>query len=350
MKKIAIFMVVLLMLLATSAQAALVGEWHLDEGSGTIANDSSVNGNHGTIYGASYVAGKCDQALSFNGSGDYVVVANDSSQQMTENQITVAAWIMLNADVGNTQRRIVSKQETNGICWGLELFGAGYGGSSGNQINFHDSSGSTWRNCLSTTDLNVNQWYHVAVTDNAGEITIYIDGAPDHTCTGYGIPASISSPIYIGTYSPSRFFFNGVIDEVRIYNNALTAEQIEDLLNCGVIEVEIDIKPGSYPNSINLKSKGVVPVAVLTTGDFDASTVDPDTVEFAGAEPVRWALEDVDDDSDLDLLLHFKTQDLDLTEDSTEATLTGETLDGVQIEGTDTVNIVPPAKAKPNKK
>ena len=108
-----------------------------------------------------------------------------------------------------------------------------------------------------------------------------------------------------------------------------------------IIEVEIDIKPGSYPNSINLNSKGVVPVAVLTTDDFDPYDVDPGTILFAGASPVRWTMEDVDGDSDTDLLFHFKTQELDLNEDSTDATLTGETLDGTPIEGTDTVNIVP---------
>ena len=111
-----------------------------------------------------------------------------------------------------------------------------------------------------------------------------------------------------------------------------------------VIEVDIDIKPCSDPNSINLGSKGMVPVAVLTTDDFDASDVDPDTVLFADAAPVRWTLEDVDGDGDMDLLFHFKTQELNLTGNSTEATLTGETFDGVQIEGTDTVNIVPEDK------
>jgi len=107
------------------------------------------------------------------------------------------------------------------------------------------------------------------------------------------------------------------------------------------LTIEIDIKPGSDPNSINLKSKGVVPVAVLTTDDFDASTVDPDTVVFAGADPVRWTMEDVDEDEDDDMLFHFKTQELELEEDSTEATLTGKTLGGIDIKGTDTVNIVP---------
>jgi hypothetical protein len=110
-------------------------------------------------------------------------------------------------------------------------------------------------------------------------------------------------------------------------------------------EVEIDIKPGGNPNNINLKSRGVVPVAVLTTGDFEAGDVDPTTVKFAGASPVRWRLCDVDDDGDDDLLFHFKTQELqDLDEDSTEATLTCKTLDGNTISGTDTVRIVLPKK------
>ena len=107
-----------------------------------------------------------------------------------------------------------------------------------------------------------------------------------------------------------------------------------------VMKVEIDIKPDSDPNSINLNSKGVVPVAVISTDDFDANDVDPDTVSFAGASPVRWTMEDVDDDGDMDLLFHFKTQELEIDEDSTEATLTGETHGGNPVQGTDTVNIV----------
>ncbi len=108
--------------------------------------------------------------------------------------------------------------------------------------------------------------------------------------------------------------------------------------------VEIDIKPGSYPNSINLKSKGKVPVAILTTDNFDARDVDPDSVDFAGANLLRWRMEDVDNDIDDDMLFHFKTSELDLTKESTEVTLEGETIDGVQITGTDSVKIVPKYK------
>ena len=92
-------------------------------------------------------------------------------------------------------------------------------------------------------------------------------------------------------------------------------------------EKDIDIKPGSYPNSINLQSRGVVSVAVLTTDSFDATTVDPVTVTFADASPVRWSTEDVDGDGDLDLVFKFKTQELNLDENSTDGILQGQTFD-----------------------
>jgi hypothetical protein len=108
-----------------------------------------------------------------------------------------------------------------------------------------------------------------------------------------------------------------------------------------VIAVSIDIKPGSCPNSINLRSRGVVSVAVLTTETFDATTVDRDTVLFAGAAPLTWALEDIDGEGDIDLVFKFKVQELDLTASSTDAALTGETFSGNPLEGTDSVRIVP---------
>lgn len=69
--------------------------------------------------------------------------------------------------------------------------------------------------------------------------------------------------------------------------------------------VQIDVKPGGDPNSINLASNGVIAVAILTTDDFDATTVDAGLVVFAGATAVHNTLEDVDGDGDFDLVLHF---------------------------------------------
>ncbi|MFC1899191.1 NosD domain-containing protein [Chloroflexota bacterium] len=112
------------------------------------------------------------------------------------------------------------------------------------------------------------------------------------------------------------------------------------------IIIQIDIKPGSDPNSINLNSKGVIPVAILTEESFDAASVDATTVRFGRtgyeAEPDHYSFEDVDDDGDVDMILHFRTQDTGMEPDDTEAILTGLTTNGIEITGTDSVRIVPP--------
>lgn len=114
--------------------------------------------------------------------------------------------------------------------------------------------------------------------------------------------------------------------------------------------VAIDIKPGSDPNSIHcINRNAIIAVAILTTGDFDATTVDHTTVTFAEATethvsdktgaPLRHE-EDVDGDGDIDLVLHFRLGETDLTCDSTEGTLNGQTFSGQTIVGTDSIRMV----------
>jgi hypothetical protein len=108
--------------------------------------------------------------------------------------------------------------------------------------------------------------------------------------------------------------------------------------------VSIDIKPESSTNSINVNSRGLITVAILTTEDFDATTVDSLSVTFAagGAEAAKGKVyvEDVDSDGDLDLLLHFRTQGSGIACGDSETGLTGETFDGLAIEGVDSINTV----------
>jgi len=126
------------------------------------------------------------------------------------------------------------------------------------------------------------------------------------------------------------------------YGYWLSFNDITTQLIIKELEAVIDIKPGSNRNSINLKSKGLVPVAILTTEDFDALSVDADSVLFAGASVVKFHIEDVNGDGHNDMLLHFKTADLsELVSDSTEAMLTGTTVDGTPFKGTDTVQLIP---------
>ncbi len=105
--------------------------------------------------------------------------------------------------------------------------------------------------------------------------------------------------------------------------------------------VEIDVKPGSRSNSLNPKSGGKIRVGVLSSADFDATTVDPDTVLFAGAPPVRETVRDVDHDGRSDLLLAFRIPDTNVAPGDTEACLEGQTYDGQAIEGCDSVRTVP---------
>jgi hypothetical protein len=115
-----------------------------------------------------------------------------------------------------------------------------------------------------------------------------------------------------------------------------------------VINVDLDLKPGSDTNNVNLGSKGTIPIAILSTVEFDANTVDPTTVTLAGAtvgvrgksDKLMASLEDVNGDDLDDLVIHI-VNEMALTEGSTEVLLQGSTFDGTAIEGTDTVNIVP---------
>jgi len=119
------------------------------------------------------------------------------------------------------------------------------------------------------------------------------------------------------------------------------------------LPVRIDIKPGSDPNSINLGSKGKLPVSVFG-GEYegvvlDASAIDWSSVVFGGAPALdigRSPAEDLDDDGYLDQTYHFNTQDTDLTGDSTEARLTGMTTGNIYFEGYDGVRVVPPKKGR----
>jgi len=116
----------------------------------------------------------------------------------------------------------------------------------------------------------------------------------------------------------------------------------------GCLEVPIDIKPGSYPNTINLGSGGTVPVAILSTATFDATTVNPASVTLAGAAvklksqgAVQAATQDINGDGRPDLVAHVVTEVLQLSSSDTEAVLQATTFAGQCVTGRDTVRIVP---------
>ena len=137
--------------------------------------------------------------------------------------------------------------------------------------------------------------------------------------------------------------------EDGVHNSTTTIVELDFATHLQIpVSVAIDIKPGGVPNSISCTNKNeVITVAILTTDDFDALSVDHTTVSFAGASEIhkdrngpKRHVEDVDLDGDMDLVFHFRVGDTSLTCDSTEGTLMGRTFTGSAIVGTDSVRMI----------
>ncbi|MGZ0173121.1 MAG: right-handed parallel beta-helix repeat-containing protein [Planctomycetales bacterium] len=213
-------------------------------------------------------------------------------------------------------------------------------------------SSNTLIHCSQITNNNTG----LRTESNASDVTIYesqIDG------NGNGINAAGSSSVlaednYWGAADgPSNLGGSG-----DSYIGNVDADPfLTRLPDClvDVQPVDVDIKPDNSENKVNAKSQGVIPVAIYTTADFDASTIVGSSVQLAGVSADHFALEDVDGDGDLDLILHFNTQavitalGVDLASGksiSVEAELTGETIDEVMIQGFDTIEFFQPGKGK----
>lgn len=159
--------------------------------------------------------------------------------------------------------------------------------------------------------------------------------------------------------------FNNVLFFGDSTGHENTDAEITALSFTSVVDVDIDIKPGSFPNSINPRSRGLIPVALLGSEDFDVTDVDVTTLAFgsAGSAPKHdltdeWTynehLQDVNLDGFVDLVAHFPTQETGILCGDTEATLSGELLDGSPFEGTDAISTVgcrlPPRQPQPIQK
>ena len=206
--------------------AHAVGIWHFEEGSGTIAIDSSGYGNNGTLVGG--VAWQDDGAcglgfggcLDFDGSSGLVTI-NDSSSLDVDEAITIAAWIKVRTTppVGVWYDVATKQAGCAGRNYGLWI-------NQGNgtlHFSTTNCSGST-----SISSVSDNVWHHVVVTyENAdGNARYYIDGQLDATKShGADMSGGINaSPIRIGNAD-----FDGFIDEIAIYERALTTAEIQKL-------------------------------------------------------------------------------------------------------------------------
>ncbi|MFI7228439.1 LamG-like jellyroll fold domain-containing protein [Nonomuraea angiospora] len=203
--------------------SGLVAAYGMNAGNGTAVADASGNGNHGTATAATWSAGKYGQALSFNGTSSWVTVADSASLRLTGG-MTVEAWVR--PDNVSGWRTVLMKE------FGADLAYAIMGsGSSGPGAFIYTSSGA---NAPAASNLPLNTWSHVAATYDGSTLRMFVNGTQVATNPTGGNLRTGTSPLRIGGNSGSGEYFSGLIDEVRVYNKALTAAEITADMNTPV--------------------------------------------------------------------------------------------------------------------
>lgn len=197
--------------------SGLVGWWSFDEGSGTVAGDGSGNGNTGTIFGATWVIGNFGQALSFDGT-NYVNFGNTPSLSITGNAVTLEAWvypsnlaryenIAAKFDYPNDNGYMLIHTNT-----GLLQF---YVGNNGAQ------------SVTSNVSLSSGVWQHVAAVYNGVDLRIYINGVLSCSPVAFSNNIGATTQAYYVGSANGYSKFTGLVDEVRVYNRAHSASEIQ---------------------------------------------------------------------------------------------------------------------------
>lgn len=207
--------------LSVSAPAdGLVGAWGFEESTGTTAADASGKGNSGTINGPLHTAaGKYGSALIFDGINDWVTVADAAALHLSTG-MTLEGWVNPTAGAaGGAWRALAVKETATGLAWALYPFGDG-GFPSGHAR----TSSEQW--ARGTGALPLNTWSHVAVTYDGATIRTYVNGVQVGTKAQTGALVSSTQPLRFGGDAVWPEWFQGTLDEIRVYDRALTAAEI----------------------------------------------------------------------------------------------------------------------------
>ncbi|MFA6065548.1 MAG: LamG domain-containing protein, partial [archaeon] len=218
----------------------LVGLWHLNEASGTTANDSSVYGNNGTYTNSPTLAtGLWDtNARTFDGVNDYITIPSSSSLN-TGSNITLSFWAKptsFTLTSSGDMITIITKgvNADAAMDYFIGLTSSGY-------LRIYFYSGGVWNGVevASANPLTLNRWNYITVTftGSTGKLNVYINGALNKTSTlVVGSIQSSAGPLKIGTYNPGGYYSNyfpGQLEDVAIWNRALDANEIKEIFNKG---------------------------------------------------------------------------------------------------------------------
>ncbi len=247
---------------SAAAAGDLVGYWNFDEATGTTAADASGNANHGTFVGSGATHStvlpptSCfvnTHSVQFDGSGSHVEIADNATMD-PPSAISISFW--MNPDtVTNGYQHVVFKQGPVVTSYGVWL--------ANDHIYMEDNDNSI-RSLTSNATVTAGAWHYITVTYDGATQKLYIDGALDNSQSLPGITLSyMNSPVKIGAGDYNNPFA-GYIDDLRIYNRALTDPEIADLASggCGPGVTSNIVSPASASSS---GSTTPIPAAGATT-------------------------------------------------------------------------------------
>lgn len=220
-------------------EPGLVAYWRMDEGLGATATDATTNRLDGAVFGATWTAsgvvlvntsGSLGLALDLAaGRSNYVQVAASPSLALT-NQFTFEAWIRPRSAQCNT---ILSRGDGANLAATDYIFQVGSDGANCGVMKLALMAGGGWT--TSASSLPLNAWAHVAVTCDGATNRFYINGILDRAIAAAGTVFQSGSPLFIGRQGTAGLnYFDGTLDEVRVWNVARSAAEIRANVNQSV--------------------------------------------------------------------------------------------------------------------
>jgi hypothetical protein len=257
-----------------TASSALVLAYSFNEGAGTTVNDASNQGNSGTISGAIWTSsGRYGNALTFNGTNSRVGVANSPSLSPSTNRITICCWIYP-TDLSSQWYTIMQRNNAASTWFDWQL----YARASDAQTPNHPVFRVDWNgdNLIDAGDevqgdivLSTNTWYFIACTYDGTNMNFYINGTlRGSTPKAGGTMPNGGQGIWIGGNSVWGEYFKGTIDEVQIYNQALSQSEIQEAMNTPIGGT---VLPPSAP-TLSSPSDGVTGISITPTLSWSASS------------------------------------------------------------------------------
>lgn len=239
---------------ALSATPDLVAAYGFEDGAGSTVSDESANGNHGTLATAGWISsGVYGGALSLDGSGAGVIVPDSASLHLRE-AMTLEAWVKPSA-VSSAWRDVVYK-EVDSYYLSATSTTSGFPAAGG------IFNGGGYGEAFGTAELQMGRWTHLAATYDGSRLRLYVDGDEVSSIPKTGTLRCSAKPLDIGGDPVFGQGFQGLIDEVRVYNVARTEGEIRSDLSTPVV-------PGAPGDPLSPSAPGTLTATPLASNRVD---------------------------------------------------------------------------------